>query len=234
MSIPLQVIKKLYAKSGNICAFPGCNNPLSTEINHSEIAHIISPKTNGPRHIDGYNGGNYDDEENLILLCPIHHHQIDTNPDSYPIDWLKNIKKEHEEYVSKSLQPLNIDQNFINDFVAICQANHIEEIICNLTIGASFSNKLFEYEQNCCFELEQFLKTPQSVRISKKVLSGLYKFMYALHNLYNNVFACYGPSPTNTKIAVFQNNASSQELDELRKLQEWLRKTYSNYRFTDM
>lgn len=234
MAIPNKIIKMLYAKSGNICAFPQCNNPLSTEINQSQIAHIISPKKNGPRHIDGYNGGNYNVEENLILLCPVHHHQVDTNPYDYSIEWLQNIKKLHEEHVSKSLQPLNADQVFINDFLEICQANHIEEIICHLTIGASFYSILFEYKESCYNKLIQLLNSPQSVRINKKILSELYDFVNVLNDLYGKVAECYMPAPSNIKIAVFLSNTPSETLDELRKIQEWLRKTYSKYRFTNL
>ena len=55
MSIPASVAKVLYAKSENKCAFPNCNFQLTNDKNQSEMAHIISGKTNGPRHIPNYN-----------------------------------------------------------------------------------------------------------------------------------------------------------------------------------
>lgn len=234
MAIPSKTIKSLYAKSGNICAFPGCNCPLVEKSNQSQIAHIISQQKNGPRHIDGYNGGNYDIEDNLILLCSIHHHLIDDNPDDYPIEWLREIKKDHEEYISKSLQLSSTDQNFINDFLEICQANHIEEIICSLPIGASFYGKLLEYEYICYNELIQLLQSPQSVRINKDILSELFNFIYTLNDLYRKVAECYIPNPSNADIFVLLSNTSSETLYKLREIQEWLIKTYSKYRFTNL
>lgn len=44
-------IKQLFALSGNVCAFPNCNNPLveSGGTVVGEICHIIAAEENGPR-----------------------------------------------------------------------------------------------------------------------------------------------------------------------------------------
>jgi hypothetical protein len=113
-------IKRLFAVSGNRCAFPGCQIPISDEENATiigEICHIEADKPGGER----YNPMQSDKErqafENLILMCANHHKVIDSNPESYMIEGLKEIKTHHEErnaggdepsedIVNKLLQPI--------------------------------------------------------------------------------------------------------------------------------
>lgn len=90
-------IKRLFALSGNRCAFPGCpvvfTNP-DDSINYSNICHIEDAEEGGR-----YNESMTDEQraafENLILLCPNHH--IETNDvTKYPVDVLTGIKRNHE------------------------------------------------------------------------------------------------------------------------------------------
>jgi len=69
-------IKRLFAVSGNNCAFPDCQIPISDEENATiigEICHIEADKSGGPR----YNSMQTNEErqafENLILMCANHH-----------------------------------------------------------------------------------------------------------------------------------------------------------------
>ncbi len=108
MSIPDKVRKDLWAKSGNRCAI--CKKEFFTSIdtddfNIGEECHIVSPKPNGPRHIENY--GDYDAYDNIILLCRNHHKEIDdpANFSKYTVAKLAEIKKEHENWVRQSLKP---------------------------------------------------------------------------------------------------------------------------------
>jgi len=91
-------IKKLFALSGNQCAFPNCNHkfalPERKEV-ISNICHIEAAEHGGER----YNPNQTDDERrdynNLILLCPNHH--VETNDTvKYTVEALKEIKRNHE------------------------------------------------------------------------------------------------------------------------------------------
>lgn len=42
--------------------------------------------------------------DNLILLCPNHHSEVDKNPGPWPIERLRETKAEHERWVSERLQ----------------------------------------------------------------------------------------------------------------------------------
>lgn len=92
--------KKLFALSGNQCAFPKCTNKLIAEDGETvigEIAHIQAAKKNGARYYPEIS--DRADFPNLMLLCDEHHKIIDNkkNEKEYPIELLKKWKSEHEE-----------------------------------------------------------------------------------------------------------------------------------------
>lgn len=97
MGIKSSTIKSLYAKSGNKCAYPGCTKTLIEDTNNSNICHIISEKPNGPRHDPNYR--DYDNEENLILLCRNHHNEVDTDIKKYSVNTLYSMKEKHERLI---------------------------------------------------------------------------------------------------------------------------------------
>jgi hypothetical protein len=49
-----------------------------------------------------------DDYENLLLLCKVHHKQIDDQPTSYPVDRLNDMKRAHESRVREALSPSDV------------------------------------------------------------------------------------------------------------------------------
>ncbi|NJK60745.1 MAG: hypothetical protein HC918_11565 [Oscillatoriales cyanobacterium SM2_1_8] len=90
-------LKRLFALSGNQCAFPGCTERLVLEDGTllGEVAHIEAANEGGQR----FNPNQIDAEraafENLIVLCRNHHKMTD-NVEAYPVDALKHMKAEHE------------------------------------------------------------------------------------------------------------------------------------------
>ena len=107
MAIDDKDIKKLWGLSAGRCSFPGCGDECLRFIDSAdptiigEMAHIIARKPAGPRGVD--NGGE-DDYENLILLCPTHHRLIDKTPEGpYPIQMLRQWKRDHETQVQRAL-----------------------------------------------------------------------------------------------------------------------------------
>jgi hypothetical protein len=91
------IIRALFARSGNQCAFPGCTHSLINPKNQfiAQICHIESAQPGGERY-----NKNQDDEsrrgyDNLILLCYQHH--VETNDIlEYPVEKLKKLKYDHE------------------------------------------------------------------------------------------------------------------------------------------
>lgn len=91
------VLRALFARSGNQCAFPGCTQALISTNNKfiSQLCHIEAASPGGER----YNPEQTDEErrayENLMLMCYPHH--IETNDvEIYTVEVLQNMKSSHE------------------------------------------------------------------------------------------------------------------------------------------
>ncbi len=82
----------------NICRI----SVVERDVKIGEMAHIIAKRMGGPRG-RGELTGQRDGYENLILLCPNHHAEVDRNEIKYPPHELHRIKAEHENYISKLL-----------------------------------------------------------------------------------------------------------------------------------
>lgn len=93
----LATLRRLFALSGNQCAFPGCNHKLVDEdgVFVAEICHIEAAEPLGER----YNERQTDEErrcfENLMLMCHAHHKKTD-DIKRFDVFALKEIKKNHE------------------------------------------------------------------------------------------------------------------------------------------
>jgi hypothetical protein len=107
MSINEKDLKKLWALSAGRCSRPGCDQECIVLVDSDlvvvgEMAHIVAKKPMGPR---GISTGGEDTYENLILLCPTHHTEIDKSPEgAYPPEILFEWKKVHEAAVAASLK----------------------------------------------------------------------------------------------------------------------------------
>jgi hypothetical protein len=98
-------IKILWGRSGNRCAI--CKLELTPDGNREtlgEMAHIVARSSDGPRGSIQLTDGDRDGYDNLILLCPNHHSEVDKNPDAWATERLRETKTEHERWVSDRLQ----------------------------------------------------------------------------------------------------------------------------------
>jgi len=108
MSIKQKDIKILWGRSGNRCAF--CKTQLtqdSSAVTSSftlgEQAHIVGDKPGSARSTSLLNDEQRDSYHNLILLCPTHHTEIDSNESDWPVERLHQAKSEHELWVTETL-----------------------------------------------------------------------------------------------------------------------------------
>jgi hypothetical protein len=95
----VKTLKRLFSLSGNKCAFPGCATPLAdmeSDTLRGEVCHIKGRGSKGPRHDPRLTKEKLHAFENLILLCPTHHEDIDSDPACYTVDRLRAMKEEHE------------------------------------------------------------------------------------------------------------------------------------------
>jgi hypothetical protein len=91
-------VKRLFAKSGNRCAFPRCIAPLTyNETLVGEICHIKGDKPGSSRYDADQNDGERQSYDNLIILCPTHHAVIDDDEYAYTVSRLQRMKLDHEQ-----------------------------------------------------------------------------------------------------------------------------------------
>ena len=108
-SIPDPVTNRLFALSGNQCAFPGCTNAVTDQVAPGEQpvtlaqrAHIVGVGRQGPRSKATPLSDDIDSVENLLLLCGEHHRIADNNPRIYSVEVLAKYKADHEAKMAPS------------------------------------------------------------------------------------------------------------------------------------
>lgn len=113
MTISDKTRKILWGRSGNRCSI--CKHEIvvdaTQEDDESVIGdecHIISPHVGGPRHDTTFPKDQLDSYDNLILLCRIHHKMVDDQKDTYTTEILRQIKSNHEKWVTEKLDPSQI------------------------------------------------------------------------------------------------------------------------------
>jgi len=101
--------KILWAKSGGRCAM--CQHTLVLAPTHSddesvvgEECHIVSGAAGGPRFDPSFPKEDVDSLGNLLLLCRIHHKQVDDQAVAFTASVLREIKVKHEAWVHETLE----------------------------------------------------------------------------------------------------------------------------------
>lgn len=108
MPIKVKTRKILWSKSGNRCAI--CKKLLVHNVQFAdanfilgEECHIISSKATGPRG-NVPTSKDFDEYENLILLCANDHKLIDDFPETFTSDILIELKSNHESWVEEAIE----------------------------------------------------------------------------------------------------------------------------------
>jgi hypothetical protein len=90
-------LKRLFALSGNRCAFPKCQAPLThNDTLLGEVCHIKADSPGGPRYDAAQTADERQHFGNLIVMCPTHHTVIDDDEISFSVSRLQQIKTDHE------------------------------------------------------------------------------------------------------------------------------------------
>lgn len=110
MSISLKTQKILWGRAAALCSFADCRRHLVEDETKAddpaivgENAHIIAREDDGPRGDTAFPAELRDKYDNLILLCAVHHTQIDKQPKHFTVDLLQKIKGDHERHVRENL-----------------------------------------------------------------------------------------------------------------------------------
>ena len=111
--ISAKAIKLLWGKSHNRCAI--CKTVLIMEKNEGspypvgEMAHIKGENPGSARFNPELDYPKKNSYENLILLCPTCHTKVDNDPNTFSVEKLKQIKKEHEKDCEQAIQNIISD-----------------------------------------------------------------------------------------------------------------------------
>ena len=203
---------KVFLKSGNKCAFPGCFNVLTDA---HQVAHIRSPKCNGPRHVSNWNNGNFDVEENLICLCPTHHDLIDKNVTQYPIGYLERIKHEHEINVANAIHSVkNKDNKFMDRVDNLIEKYDIVSCIADFDPTVPCREDYLNNMDLFNIEFTEILEKNYTSKVSKALFDDWYKFNEILHSylLYLIPYIDYVPKDSDTGFYKNNNPLESREV----------------------
>ena len=108
----------VWGRAGGRCSREGCGRELTNivrdgEAHHlGELAHIIGSKPTAARAEGEVGSDNYD---NLLLLCPSCHTEIDKAPASFPVQLLHDWKSKHEAYISTAYEAVALGPVDIQD-----------------------------------------------------------------------------------------------------------------------
>lgn len=111
-AITRETLVALFAKSGNVCAFPGCTHELVTSRNLfvGQICHIEAANLGGQR----YNPKSTDDDrrsfDNLLLMCYRHHRETDDEA-TFSAQSLRTMKSDHES--KHGQKPFKVNEAFL-------------------------------------------------------------------------------------------------------------------------
>lgn len=135
-------LRTLFLRSGNQCAFPGCDVDLINSFGQyvGNICHIEAAEKGGER----YNASQTDEDRraysNLILLCA-NHHKITNDVNMYSAQTLHSMKTTHEHKVYGRIVPESKILAFVN-------STHGETVNLPQNLNKVRSSILDTFEEN--------------------------------------------------------------------------------------
>ena len=110
MALSIKTNRMLWGRAASRCALPECRrelviDPLDTDDPSlvGEAAHIVAEQPDGPRGQSSLTIEQRNTYGNLILLCNVHHKQVDDQVNYFTTERLTSIKAQHESWVRTSL-----------------------------------------------------------------------------------------------------------------------------------
>jgi hypothetical protein len=191
-NITPQDIKRLYALSGNQCAFPGCSVKLvnsKNKINISEICHIEAAEPGGQR----YNSNSTDNDrrsyDNLILLCA-NHHKITDDVATYSVSVLHKMKRSHESKIEQLLSRQNILSKYpsaLNTMIGFIGKSIFNEMYINEPMQAPNTDEKIFYNNVIRFKpiIEEYAAYQEKLNRIYEVIEqeGSTKKEFVLQNI---------------------------------------------------
>jgi len=127
------VLRELYLKSGNQCAFPGCHEVMIDSQGHfvGEICHIEGAMPGGERFNPKQSNEERRAFSNLMLLCR-NHHATTNDVNKYTVPVLSQMKIKHEEKftdIAARMLETVIDYSNLKKVFAARSLNKINKVL---------------------------------------------------------------------------------------------------------
>lgn len=156
-NISNQTIKKLFAVSNNLCAFPKCSQvmvDIKAGIVIGELCHIKAKNSDGPRFDTKQTDQDRNSFDNLILLCPNHHSIIDSDIESYTVARLLKMKKEHEENAVNQFEcPEYAIEQIARTNLYTNTVSHSENVIQTINpVGGQYAHTIQNFKELIDYE----------------------------------------------------------------------------------
>jgi hypothetical protein len=123
------VLRRLYALSGNVCAWPGCKHPIFDEDGKyvAELCHIEAAETGGERFNQNMTEEQRAAFENLLFLCH-EHHVVTDDVAAWTAPKLHRMKADHEARFNDARLVAQVEQQYVDylSFSPIKRAMNIE------------------------------------------------------------------------------------------------------------
>lgn len=222
-----RVIKELYAKSGNCCAFPNCQCSLFfEEANISEICHIQGLNPDSARYNPKLSDAEANQIENLILLCSNHHSLVDQNEDKYTVATLKQMKAAHELQVAQLLSSPP-QKSFEIELQRIFQECSFDVIFLQQNFESLFPDCFFMKADEGYLRIRELLNDECALHISAKCRKELYSFSQLIEYVMQGVAMNTFPNGNGFAIPRYNSQDLAATQENLKALQE----IYIKYRF---
>lgn len=129
----VEVLRELYLKSGNQCAFPGCYNAMVDDNGNfiGQICHIEAAEAGGERFNPNMTNEERRAFDNLMLMC-YEHHVVTNDVVKYPVSELKRMKREHEEKFSSVIQKMRnsvIDYGIVDQYFKVETCKRLSDVM---------------------------------------------------------------------------------------------------------
>ena len=110
MALSIKTNRMLWGRAASRCSLPECRRELVLDSIDTddpslvgEAAHIVAEQPDGPRGQSILTAEQRNTYANLILLCNVHHKQVDDQVNHFTVERLASIKTDHENWVRSSL-----------------------------------------------------------------------------------------------------------------------------------
>jgi len=110
MALSIKTNRMLWGRAASRCSLSNCRRELVIDPTDTddpslvgEAAHIVAEQPDGPRGDSPLSVEQRNKYDNLILLCNIHHKQVDDQPNHFTVEQLKTLKTDHERWVRETL-----------------------------------------------------------------------------------------------------------------------------------